>query len=72
MHDFKSESDVRYSNAKTSTAVHDDIGGRWVEYAVGANVNITPSTYTYVDLELTSGGEVKENRRWNIGLRTVF
>ncbi|WP_302445420.1 autotransporter outer membrane beta-barrel domain-containing protein [Sutterella wadsworthensis] len=72
VHDFKGESDVRYSSSKASTTVHDDIGGSWVEYALGANVNITPSTYTYVDLERTSGSDVKENWRWNIGLRTVF
>lgn len=72
VHDFKGESDVRYSSSKASTTVHDDIGGSWVEYALGANVNITPSTYTYLDLERTSGNDVKENWRWNIGLRTVF
>lgn len=72
VHDFKGESDVRYSSSRASTTVHDDIGGSWVEYALGANVNITPSTYTYVDLERTSGSDVKENWRWNIGLRTVF
>ena len=65
VHDFKGESDVRYSSSKASTTVHDDIGGSWVEYALGANVNITPSTYTYVDLERTSGSDVKENWRWN-------
>ena len=72
VHDFEGESDVRYSSSKASTTVHDDIGGSWVEYALGANVNITPSTYTYMDLERTSGSDVKENWRWNIGLRTVF
>ena len=49
-----------------------DLGGSWVEYAVGANFNWTENTYTYVDLERTSGGEVKENYRWNVGLRHVF
>lgn len=63
VHDFKGESDVRYSSSKASTTVHDDIGGSWVEYALGANVNITPSTYTYLDLERTSGSDVKENWR---------
>ena len=52
--------------------VSDDLGGSWVEYGLGANFNLTDATYTYVDLERTSGGEVKEKWRWNIGLRTVF
>ena len=53
-------------------AVHDDIGGTWVEYGVGANFNFTPSTYGYVDFERTSGGEVSEDWRWNAGIRYVF
>lgn len=50
----------------------DDLGGAWIEYTVGANLNWTENTYTYIDLERTSGGEVRENYRWNIGLRHVW
>lgn len=50
----------------------EDLGDTWVEFGIGANFNWTPNTYTYVDLERTNGGEVKENWRWNIGLRHVF
>ena len=49
-----------------------DLGGAWVEYAVGANFNLTDNAYTYVDLERTSGGEVTENWRWNVGFRYVW
>lgn len=72
VHDFEGESDATYTKGDNVVKLHDDIGGSWVEYAIGANFNLTPSTYTYVDLERTSGGEVKENWRWNVGLRTVF
>lgn len=43
-----------------------------MEYAVGANFNLTDRTYTYVDLEKTTGGEVTEKWRWNVGVRHVF
>lgn len=37
-----------------------------------ANYNLTKNAYTYVDLEKTTGGEVKENWRWNVGMRYVW
>ena len=43
-----------------------------MEYALGANVKLTETTYSYVDFERTSGGDIEENWRWNVGLRTVF
>lgn len=71
-YDFMGDFEYTASNASTNRKFEDDLGGAWVEYAVGANLNLTESTYTYVDLERTSGGDVRENWRWNIGLRTVF
>ena len=50
----------------------DDLGGTWAEYGVGANLNINETTYAYFDFERTSGGEVKENWRWNVGVRHTF
>ena len=50
----------------------DDLGGSWAEYGLGANININETTYTYLDFECTSGGDVKEKWRWNIGLRHTF
>lgn len=72
LHDFEGEAGFRASTADNSTALTDDLGGTWYEFGIGANLNLTDSTYTYVDLEKSTGGEVKENWRWNIGLRTVF
>lgn len=53
-------------------SIQEDLGGAWVEMGVGANFNWTKDTYTYVDFERTNGGEVKENYRWNVGLRHTF
>lgn len=74
LYDFDGEINANV-NSLTSHAhntIEEDLGGSWVEYGVGANFNWTENTYTYVDLERTSGGEVKENWRWNVGLRHVF
>lgn len=72
LNDFEGELDTSASVEKARNTVHDDIGGTWVEYGVGANFNFTPSIYGYVDFERTSGGEVSEDWRWNAGFRYVF
>ena len=75
LHDFQGEMDSKaslVSDSSVSNPVNDDLGGTWYEFGVGANFNLTARTYTYVDLEKNTGGEVKENWRWNIGLRHTF
>lgn len=75
VYDFQGEMNGMASlvdDASVREALKEDLGGSWVEYGVGANFNWTENTYTYVDLERTSGGEVRENYRWNVGLRHVF
>ena len=58
LHDFKGESEAVASLGAKSVRMSDDIGGTWGEFGVGANFRLTPDTYTYVDLERTTGGEV--------------
>ena len=60
LHDFKGESEAVASLGAKSVRMSDDIGGTWGEFGVGANFRLTPATYTYVDLERTTGGEVSE------------
>ena len=72
LHDFKGESDAVASLGAKSVRMSDDIGGTWGEFGVGANFRLTSATYTYVDLERTTGGEVSEKWRWNVGVRHVF
>ncbi len=71
-YDFKGEMNARYYGGGRMNSSFEDIGGSWVEYGIGASYNWTDNTYTFIDLERSSGGEVKENYRWNIGLRHVF
>ncbi len=74
LYDFDGEMNAtaRAVNGSGQNYIYEDLGGSWVEYGVGANFNLTDRTYTYVDLERNSGGEIKENWRWNVGLRHVF
>lgn len=72
LHDFQGEMESNASNGTANKSFYDDLGGTWYEVGVGANFNLTDRTYTYVDLEKNAGGEVKENWRWNVGLRHVW
>lgn len=75
LHDFKGDFDstaTLMSDRSIYNDIGEDLGDTWVEFGIGANFNWTPNTYSYVDLERTNGGDVKENWRWNIGLRHVF
>ena len=74
LYDFDGEMNAtaRAVHGTGVNSMYEDLGGSWIEYGVGGNFNLTDRTYTYVDLERNSGGEIKENWRWNIGLRHVF
>lgn len=72
LHDFKGEAETVAKLNGQSVTLKDDLGGTWGELGIGANFNLTDMTYTYVDLEKTTGGDVSEKWRWNVGLRHVF
>lgn len=72
LHDFKGDMDATVSNGTATKTMSDELGGTWYEYAIGANYKFTDHTYTYVDVERTGHGDVKEDWRWNIGLRYAF
>lgn len=72
LHDFMGDMESTASKDGNVAHLKDELGDTWVEYGIGANFNLTNATYTFVDLEKTTGGDVKEGWRWNVGLRTVF
>lgn len=72
VYDFLGDLELTATKGTNSAYVKDDLGGFWVEYGVGANFNFTDRTYGYVDLERTSGAEVNENFRWNVGIRHTW
>lgn len=72
LYDFDGEVNGTATKGVAHNTIEEDLGGAWVEMGVGANFNWTPNTYTYIDFERTNGGEVKENYRWNVGIRHTF
>lgn len=72
LYDFDGEMNGTATKGVARNSIDEDLGGAWLEMGVGANFNWSEDTYTYVDLERTNGGEVKENYRWNVGIRHVF
>lgn len=72
LYDFDGEINGEATKGDAHNTIEEDLGGAWIEMGIGANFNWSENTYTYVDLERTNGGDVKENYRWNIGIRHVF
>lgn len=68
----ESEGEARLLTGASHRKLEEDLGGAWLETAVGANFRLTEASNVYVDLERTNGGEVVENWRWNVGFRTEF
>lgn len=72
LYDFEGEAATTARAGEASNTIRDDLGGAYYEFGLGANFKLTDSTYTYVDLERTNAGAVKENWRWNVGARIVW
>lgn len=69
VHEFMGDAGVTGGNG----AVY-EIDGKdtWVEYGLGANFNLTDSTYLWADVERTSGGCLDEDWRATVGVRYAF
>ena len=69
VHEFLGDNAVIGGNGKVY-----DIDGKdtWVEYGLGANFNLTDSTYVWADVERTSGGYLDEDWRATVGVRHAF
>ncbi len=72
VHDFLGEIDVKVSSAQMSRTVSNDFGGTWGEFGIGANVSVSDNAYVYADVEHTTGGEIEEPWRVNVGVRYNF
>lgn len=72
LYDFQGEMNATATSGSARNTVEEDLGGAWLELGVGANFNWTNNTYSYIDVERTNGGDVKENYRFNVGIRHTF
>lgn len=72
LYDFQGEMNATATSGSARNTIEEDLGGAWLEIGVGANFNWTDNTYSYIDIERTNGGDVKENYRFNVGIRHTF
>lgn len=72
LYDFQGEMNATATSGSARNTIEEDLGGAWLELGVGANFNWTNNTYSYIDIERTNGGDVKENYRFNVGIRHTF
>ena len=72
VHDFDGQTDFTATKDGNISHMSSDLGGTWGEFGLGANINWSKNTYTYVEIEKTSGSDLEENYRWNIGIRHNF
>lgn len=69
VHEFLGDTAVTGGNGSVYSLDGKDT---WVEYGLGANFNLTPSTCVWADVERTSGGALDEDYRATVGARYVF
>ena len=77
LHDFMGDMEATASKANAAGALQtshfkEELGDTWVEYGIGANFDLSKTAYTFVDLEKTAGGDVKESWKWTVGARLTF
>lgn len=69
VHEFLGDSKITGGNGTTFRKNGKDT---WVEFGIGANFNITPSTYLWADIERTEGADIDEDWRATVGVRHAF
>ena len=69
VHEFDGDASVTVNDLVTTSVDGKDT---WVEYALGANFNLTDTTYVWADVERTSGSVVDEDYRATLGVRYAF
>lgn len=69
LHEFAGDSEITGGNGSKYKIDGDDT---WFEYGIGANFNINKATYVWADVQRTSGADLDEDWRANVGVRYSF
>lgn len=69
LHEFSGDSEITGGNGSKYSVDGKDT---WFEYGIGANFNINKATYVWADVQRTSGADLDEDWRANIGVRYSF
>lgn len=72
LHDFAGDADTYLTYQGLSNSYSQDIGDTWYEAGFGANWKMSESSYLYVDVIRTFGGDIKTPWQWNAGVRWGF
>lgn len=73
LHDFAGDADTYLTTYRgLSNSYSQDIGDTWYEAGFGANWKMSSSSYLYVDVIRTFGGDIKTPWQWNAGVRWGF
>ena len=72
VHEFLGDSKITGMNAGNTNVYEIDGKDTWFEYGIGANFNLTKSTYMWADVERTTGGALDEDWRATVGVRYAW
>ena len=74
VHEFLGDAEVTAKSALGGNHLTQGTDGKdtWVEFGIGANINVTPSTYVWADVERTEGAALDEDWRATVGVRYAF
>lgn len=72
VHEFLGDSKITGVNVGNTNVYEIDGKDTWFEYGIGANFNITKSTYMWADVERTTGGALDEDWRATVGVRYAW
>ena len=72
LHDWKGDVKASYSKDGVSRRMHDDLGGTWGEFAVGATYNPIKNLSAYGQFKTTTGSPIRTPWQASIGVRYSF
>lgn len=72
VHEFLGDREIFARTGDNTNSLKQDGKDTWFEYGIGANFNLSESTYLWADVERTSGGIIDQEWRATIGVRYGF
>lgn len=72
VHEFMGDAKLHGVIGQTHNTEMIDDKDTWIEYGIGVNLNLTPNTYLWADIERTAGASIETDYRATIGARYVF
>lgn len=71
-YEFLGDAEGTASKAGDRVKLDADLDGGWFTYGIGAQFRMSASAYAYGELERTTGGDVENPYRFNVGCRWMF